>query len=94
MTQIFLALRRLLDLLTSRAFDREARALERKPGPTTPDQKTMRTTLRKSSRLRIYPQVCFGPITRSSVFSLFSFKTIASIHVILKQDSVARTEVA
>ena len=40
----------LLDLLTSRAFEREARASERKfvPGPTTPDQKTMRTTLRKS----------------------------------------------
>ena len=41
----------LLDLLlTSRAFERVARASERKfvPVPTTPDQKTMRTTLRKS----------------------------------------------
>jgi len=28
--------------------EHEARASERKPGPTTPDQKTMRTTLRKS----------------------------------------------
>ena len=44
-----------LDLLTSRAFERVARlwarsASERKfvPGPTTPDQKTKRTTLRKS----------------------------------------------
>ena len=46
-----------VDLLTSRAFERdrtsaerEARASERKlvPGPTTLDQKTMRTTLRKS----------------------------------------------
>ena len=45
-----------LDLLASRAFERVARlwarsASERKlvPGPTTPDQKTKRTTLRKSS---------------------------------------------
>ena len=49
-----------VDLLTSRAFERVARlwarsaivrarsASERKPGPTTPDQKTKRTTLRKS----------------------------------------------
>ena len=46
-----------LDLLTSRAFEREARSYERGalaserklvPGPTTPDQKTKRTTLRKS----------------------------------------------
>ena len=35
MTHIFLALRRLLDLLTSRAFERVARASERKPGATT-----------------------------------------------------------
>ena len=45
-----------IDLLTSRAFERVARlwarsASERKfvPGPTTPDQKTKRTTLRKSN---------------------------------------------
>ena len=49
-----------LDLLTSRAFEREARSYERgaraseraqsanEPGPTTPDQKPKRTTLRKS----------------------------------------------
>ena len=38
-----------LDLLTSRAFEREA--LSYVPGPTTPDQKTKRTTLRKSTNL-------------------------------------------
>ena len=43
-----------VDLLTSRACEREARSYERgarsaiEPGPTTPDQKTKRTTLRKS----------------------------------------------
>ena len=51
-----------IDLLTSRAFERVARSYERGaqaserearedpfvPGPTTPDQKTKRTTLRKS----------------------------------------------
>ena len=47
-----------VDLLTSRAFEREARSYEGRArsaserkfvlGPTTPDQKTMRTTLRKS----------------------------------------------
>ena len=39
-----------VDLLTSRAFEREARASESVPGPTTPDQKTKRTTLRKSKK--------------------------------------------
>ena len=46
----------ILDLLTSRAFERVARnASERKlvPGPTTPDQKTKRTTLRKSMSILI-----------------------------------------
>ena len=48
-----------VDLLTSRAFERVARSYERGarasesstfvPGPTTPDQKTKRTTLRKST---------------------------------------------
>ena len=41
-----------LDLLTSRAFERVARQRTRNAivpsGPTTPDQKTKRTTLRKS----------------------------------------------
>ena len=40
-----------VDLLTSRAFERVARQWARsasQPGPTTPDQKTKRTTLRKS----------------------------------------------
>ena len=39
-------------MLTSRAFEREARASESSsfvPAPTTPDQKTKRTTLRKST---------------------------------------------
>ena len=48
-----------IDLLTSRAFEREARSYERRarklvPGPTTPDQKTMRTTLRKSNEASSY----------------------------------------
>ena len=42
-----------LDLLTSRAFERE-------PGPTTPDQKTKRTTLRKSSPARRRRLAPFG----------------------------------
>ena len=37
-----------LDLLTSRAFERERAKAGFVPGPTTPDQKTKRTTLRKS----------------------------------------------
>ena len=45
---IEVSIKRELDLLTSRAFEREARSYE--PGPTTPDQKTKRTTLRKSKR--------------------------------------------
>ena len=66
-----------VDLVTSRAFERVARlwarsaivrarsASERKfvPGPTTPDQKTKRTTLRKS--------ICKGDVTRDDSQRLF-----------------------
>ena len=59
-----LSKREAIDLLTSRAFERVApsakrgRASERKlvPGTTTPDQKTMRTTLRKSREAKIKNQ--------------------------------------
>ena len=74
--------RRRLDLLTSRTFERVARQWARStivrapsakrerafvPDPTTPDQKTMRTTLRKSRRrLKV-------PTEIGSVSSLWCF---------------------
>ena len=83
----------LLDLLTSRAFERVARlwarsASERKfvPGPTTPDQKTKRTTLRKSkllsSLLRIPfsylipdPEILANPVSRQDILRLLDSHT-------------------
>ena len=76
-----------IDLLTSRAFERVARSYERRArsaseraseklvsGPTTPDQKTMRTTLRKSNSTHSSSSVTHLPLTRTSI--LFFVRTV------------------
>ena len=83
-----------VDLLTSRAFERVARqwarsASERarsasEPGPTTPDQKTKRTTLRKSkgdvTRRRFASTIFSATQRRNIVATLFRMVTTLFQH--------------